>query len=81
MPGIDISQTQRLVAYYDGLIDGISDLIAPEAGDAEAARGQFFFGFLAQFCETGQSFSSSQFEALVGPHFAATADICDEALF
>ena len=71
----------RLVAYYDRFIDGVSDLIAPEAGDAETARGDFFLGFQAQFCETGQSFSSPQFEALVGPHFAATADICDEAPF
>ena len=71
----------RLVAYYDGFIDRLNKLIAAtEAGDVEAAQNQFF-GFQAQFCETRQSFSSSQFKELVGVHFRADPDACDGASF
>ncbi len=73
----------RLVAYYDGFIDGVSELTAvAEAGDVEIARGRFFMGFQPRLCETQQSFASSQFMALVGLHFAiATPDFCDDAPF
>ncbi len=71
----------RLVAYYDGFIDRVNKLIAAtEAGDVETARNQIF-GFQGQFCETRQSFSSSQFKELVGVHFRADPDACDGASF
>ena len=73
----------RLAAYYDGFIDGVNELMAAaEAGDLQAAQGQLI-GFLTGFCETRQSFSSSQFKELVTVHFkfAAPRNPCEEAPF
>ena len=71
----------RLVAYYDGFIDGVSKLTAAaEAGDIQTAQIQLI-GFRGQFCETRGSFSSSQFKELVGLHFRADPDACDGAPF
>ena len=71
----------RLVAYYDGFIDGVSKLTAAvEAGDVETAQRQLI-GFQGQFCATRGSFSSSQFKELVGLHFRADPDACDGAPF
>ncbi len=71
----------RLVAYYDGISDGVSRMTAAvEAGDVETAQGQLM-GFRFQFCETRGSFSSSQFKELVGLHFRADPDACDGAPF
>ena len=71
----------RLVAYYDGFVDGVSKLTAAvEAGDVETAQRQLI-GFQGQFCATRGSFSSSQFKELVGLHFRADPDACDGAPF
>ncbi len=71
----------RLVAYYDGFIDGVGKLTAAvEAGDVETAQRQFI-GFQGEFCETRGSFSSSEFKELVGLHFRADPDPCDGAPF
>ena len=71
----------RLVAYYDGLIDRVSKLTAAvEAGDIQTAQIQFIV-FREQFCETRGSFSSSQFKELVGLHFRADPDACGGASF
>ena len=67
----------RLVAYYDRFIDAITKVTAAtEAGDIQTAQRQLM-GFPVQYCETQQSFSSSEFKDLVGLHFGAPSDICD----
>ena len=67
----------RLVAYYDGLIDGVSKLTAAvEAGEMQTAAIQLV-GFGGQPCETRGSFSSSLFKELVGLHFDADLNTCD----
>ena len=71
----------RLVAYYDGFIDGVSKLTAAvEAGEMQTTAIQMI-GFREQFCETRGSFSSSQFKELVGLHFRADPDACGGASF